>query len=175
MPYKTSLCEAETLCAHLSRDDKLYAALSEDTDVLACGAKVFLHKINTNDDTCTLVKLDKILEALELTSQEFQDLCILCGTDYNSNLPKIGSHGAYKLIKEYGTIDKFPDTIDTSSLNFKRGREIFSTYPGELPKTTFCGNPKWEELYTFLFENNCSNSLQSIKKIIKPVEIIFIE
>ena len=175
VPYTTSLCEAETLCAHLARDGKVYGALSEDTDLLACEASVFLHKLNTRDDTCYILNLEQVREALELDRQEFQDFCIMCGTDYNSNLPKIGPMGAYKLIKEHGNLDSFPNDIDVSSLTHTRVREIFSTYPSEVPDTTFCGTPQWDKLSGFLFKHNCHAALANIQTVLNPVEIVFAE
>ncbi len=173
VPYTTSLGEAETLCAHLSRDNKVYGALSEDTDLLPCGAKVFLHKINTHKDTCVTMKLEDARNALEFSSQEFQDFCIMCGTDYNSNLPKIGSVGAYKLIKEYGELTKFPESIDITSLNYIRVRELFSSYPSEMFDIPFCCQPKWKKLSEFLFKNNCHGAYSSIKNVMTPTEIVF--
>ena len=173
IPYETSASEAETLCGHLVVQEKVSAALSEDTDLLACGTKFFLHKINTREDTCDVLELSLILEKLNLTFQQFQDLCILCGTDYNSNIPKIGPHGAYKLITEHGTLEKFPETIDTSKLNFVRVRQLFSEYPGILPKVTFCKEPKWIELATYLFKINYQNTLSAIEAAMKPQEICF--
>ena len=48
---------------------------------------------------CTCVNHEKLLSLLSLNKSQFLDLCILCGTDYNKNLPKIGSFTAYKYIK----------------------------------------------------------------------------
>ena len=173
VPYTTSLCEAETLCAHLSRDGKVYGALSEDTDLLACEASVFLHKLNTRDDTCFVLNIEEVREALELDRQEFQDFCIMCGTDYNSNLPKIGPMSAYKLIKAHGNLDSFPEDMDVSSLTHTRVREIFSTYPSEVPDATFCGTPQWDKLSGFLFKHNCHVAYANIQTVMNPVEIVF--
>jgi len=175
IPHSVSKGEAETLCAHLSRDGVVYGALSEDTDLLPCGCKYFLHKINVRNETCEVVEIDKVLELLELTFEEFQEFCILCGTDYNSNIKKIGPHGAYKLIKEHKGIGNFPETIDASAIDYVRIKEIFSSYPEELPDVDFCGTPDWENLPEFLFKINCGNSLQSIKRNLSPQKIIFVE
>lgn len=175
VPYVTSLSEAETLCAHLSRDDKVFAALSEDTDLLPSGCKMFLHKLNTRNDTCMLLNIDDILTSLEITFQQFQDFCILCGTDYNSNLPKIGPVGAFKLITSHGTLDDFPQEINKSSLNYVRVREIFSSYPSELPNVEFCGLPDLQNLQPFLFKINCPNAFGEIKRTFTPSELTFVD
>ena len=51
------------------------------------------------------------------------NLCILCGTDYNKNIYKVGPKKAYDLLKKHESIDNF--TIDTSILNHIRVRELF--------------------------------------------------
>jgi 5'-3' exonuclease len=175
IPHTVSKGEAETLCAHLSRDGVVHGALSEDTDLLPCGCKYFLHKINIKGETCEVVEISKVLEILELTFDEFQDFCILCGTDYNSNIRMVGPHGAYKLIKEYRNISKFPDTIDTSAIDHVRVKEIFSTYPEDLPPVDFCSTPDWDNLPEFLFKINCGNSLPALKRNLNNQEIIFVE
>ena len=64
-----------------------------------------------------------------MNSQQFTDFCIMCGTDYNKNIHRIGGEKAYKLLKKYGTLDNIEmecKELDLSILNFKRVREIFS-------------------------------------------------
>ena len=42
LPYIVSRGEAETLMAHLCKEDIIDGCISEDTDVLACGGKIFI-------------------------------------------------------------------------------------------------------------------------------------
>ena len=58
--------------------------------------------MDTINDTCVRIKHPEILESLELEDRQFLDLCIMCGTDYNPNIPKIGSKSAYKRIIQHG-------------------------------------------------------------------------
>lgn len=44
------------------------------------------------------IDLSKVLEGLELSQEEFIDLCILCGCDYTSTITGIGQVKAYKYI-----------------------------------------------------------------------------
>ena len=50
---------------------------------------------NYVDEYC----LEGILENLEISYNQFVDLCILCGCDYTSKIYGIGYVNAYKLIK----------------------------------------------------------------------------
>ena len=50
--------------------------------------------------------LDKILEGMALTREEFVDLCILLGCDYCATIRGIGPKKAVELIKQYKSIEK---------------------------------------------------------------------
>ena len=55
VPYFMAPVEAETMASDLCKRGIVDAVLTEDTDVLAYGAPVFLSKINTSTDTCVRV------------------------------------------------------------------------------------------------------------------------
>ena len=52
------------------------------------------------------IHLDRILAELELSMDEFIDLCILLGCDYCDSIKGIGPHRALTLIKEHKSIEK---------------------------------------------------------------------
>ena len=54
----------------------------------------------------------QVLAELELTEDEFIDLCILCGCDYTSKIPSIGPVRALALIKKHGSIEKILAELD---------------------------------------------------------------
>jgi flap endonuclease-1 len=47
------------------------------------------------------IYLERVLEGLELTMDQFIDLCILLGCDYCDSIKGIGPMRAMQLIKEY--------------------------------------------------------------------------
>ena len=93
------------MCANLALNGKVDGVLSDDTDVLAYGTKLFLTGINTTKNSCIEIQIDNILSQINFTYEQFRDLCIMCGTDYNRNIPKVGSINAYKLIIQYESIE----------------------------------------------------------------------
>ena len=101
IPYTTAISEAEAYSSYLCIHDKVNAVLSEDTDVLAYGAPLFLTKIDTMNDTVVCINYQKMLDELEMTKETFIDLCIMLGCDYNTNIPKIGPEKSYALLKLY--------------------------------------------------------------------------
>jgi len=135
-----SLAEAETLCAQLCVHGIVDAVLSNDTDVLAYGCPTFLAKLELNDkphrhrETVMEIKFAHILSALQMTKEQFRDLCIMCGTDYNKNIYHVGNDKAFRLLQKYGSIEEIAQntTKDITILNHVRVRELFHV-PEESP------------------------------------------
>ena len=178
IPYHQATTEAEATASYLCREKIVSAVLSEDTDVLAYGTPVFLSKINTHAETCVLIKLDQILNRLNLSYEGFKDLCIMCGTDYNKNIPSIGPQKAYRLIKQFQTIDGVNDNtiLDVSPLNHIRTRELF-TFPKDYfnKLISFCGTPDYNKLQEFLFKNNCKISPDYVEKCFNSKPLNFVD
>jgi 5'-3' exonuclease len=51
------------------------------------------------------IDLSVLLSELELSMEQFIDLCIMCGCDYASNIRGIGAVRALALIKQHGSIE----------------------------------------------------------------------
>jgi 5'-3' exonuclease len=126
--YITAPGEGEVLCAALCKSGKIDGVISEDSDVLACGGKVFI-KID-NKGSCNVIYLEELLKAMELTYEEFLDFCILCSCDFNRRIPKVGPVKALKLIKTHKKLEGLEDLYNTECLRYKRCREIFSDTRG---------------------------------------------
>ena len=56
--------------------------------------------------------LEKMLAALELTQDQFIDVCILSGCDYAETIKGIGSTTAFKLVKDKGSLDAVIKSLD---------------------------------------------------------------
>lgn len=56
----------------------------------------------------------RILQEMNLSRQQFIDLCILLGCDYCGTIKGIGPKKAIDLIKQHGSIEKILDNIDQS-------------------------------------------------------------
>jgi flap endonuclease-1 len=121
VPCLQSENEAETLCCKLSRNVKnkkdnsdleknncnlkSIGVISEDTDVLAYGCEMFICDLNIVNGDCNVIYLPSLLETMELEYQQFLEFCILSGTDYNSNIPGIGSVKCYDWILKHKSIN----------------------------------------------------------------------
>ena len=107
VPYIVANGEAEGLCVKLSREGYVEGCISEDTDVLANGGKIFMRDFSISKNTIVACYYKELLNKLELTEEQFQDVCILCGCDYTEKIAGIGHVNAYKIIKKYGNIETF--------------------------------------------------------------------
>ena len=114
VPYFQSENEAETLCCRMClnvKDDNCnkkrvpIGVISEDSDVLAYGANILLCDLNISNGECNVIYLPSLLKTMELNYNEFLDFCILSGTDYNNNIPGIGSVKCLELINKYRSIE----------------------------------------------------------------------
>ena len=168
VPYFIASNEAEKMCSKLCIDGEVDAVLSEDTDTIAYGTPVFLSKIDINNSTCVRVHFQSLLEKLEMSQQEFLDFCILCGTDYNSNIQGVGSVSSFKLIKAHGSIEGIGENTqyDTSCLNYKRVRELFTEFNPDDSKTDvqYCGEPDFDVLRNFLNSINLRMNMDYLRK-----------
>lgn len=158
--------EAEATCSELSKKGFVTAVLTEDTDVLAYGAPVMLHKMDINEETFIEIDYGEILQELNLTPDQFLDFCIMCGTDYNQNVPKIGSEKAYKLIRSYGNIEGIIENLPGISfdvLNYEIVRSLFKKKPCINDEyVPYCGFPNRVVLENLHFMNNCKFDLNRL-------------
>lgn len=161
IPYYDSDNEAETMCAYLCRHGKMDAVLSDDTDVLVYETPIFLTRLNIMKETVTEIRYTDVINTLQITPDTFRDFCILSGTDYNRNIYRIGHEKAFKLLKEYPSIEQIQENtdIDISILNHIRVREIFSVNPTPPEINLKCGVPDIEGLARYVVENNLKLSL----------------
>ena len=172
VPWIYAPSEAEAYCSHLCISGLVDCVLSEDSDILAYKCPIFLSKINTSTETVIEILYEDVLKETNLTSEQFTDFCIMCGTDYNKNIPKIGPVMSFKLIKESGSIDNLD--LDVSCLNHVRVRDIF-TFRDKLKniQVSYCGTPDYNKLEEFCFINNCYINLDEIKNVNKA-KLVFI-
>lgn len=160
IPFFDSTNEAETLCSVMCVHGQVEGVLSNDTDVLAYGTPVFLTRLNLQKEMCVEIRIDDVLEALNMDLSQFREFCIMCGTDYNRNMYRIGHDKAYKLLQKHHDIDTIEQELgyDVSILNHKRVTEIF-TVPSELDETYILSDERvtmnQNEFDEFCLVNHC--------------------
>lgn len=109
--------EGEAYCAYLVRSGYCTALYTSDSDAGAYRAPIVITEIeqasfdsdNNRYQQCEVIYYQQIFSALELTPEQYIDLCILSGTDYNDNIAGKGVGKCYPLLKQYGSIEAIPD------------------------------------------------------------------
>jgi 5'-3' exonuclease len=132
VPWINAPGEAEMFCTSLCVEKKVHAVFSSDSDALAAGCPLVIREYSNNGFKC--IFLENILNHLKLTREQWLDVCIMCGTDFNKNLPNIGPKNALNLIRTFKCIENVP--FDTSTLNHERVRQLF-VLPNVSPSFSF--------------------------------------
>ena len=106
IPYIDSLGEADAQCAELVKSGQAYAVCSEDMDILTFGSTRILRKMSLSKNRPIYeINLENVLCELDITFDQFIDLCILLGCDYCDTIKGVGRIKALQLIKSIGTLD----------------------------------------------------------------------
>ncbi|KAK2172112.1 hypothetical protein NP493_991g00067 [Ridgeia piscesae] len=145
IPYVEAPCEAEAQCAALVKAGKVFAVGTEDMDALTFGTTVLLRHLTFSEARKMPIRefhLDRVLNELGLSQDEFIDMCILLGCDYCDSIRGIGPKRAVDLIKQHRTIEGILKHIDTKKYTvpedwpYERARSLFQkpdvTDPEEL-------------------------------------------
>ena len=165
IPFIDAEGEAEATCASLVRQGLVTAVLTEDTDVLAYKAPIMLHKMDILKGTFMEIDYEEILNQLQFTDSQFLDFCIMCGTDYNTNIFKIGPDKAYKLLQQHGSIEAIQEAnpnISISTLNYEKTRSLFDHNVNYNINIPYCGFPNKVEFEKLYFVNNCKFDLEKL-------------
>lgn len=125
IPWIVANGEAEIFCASLVKKGLADAVMTKDTDVLACRVPTMLYDVDLGNSEFTVIKIETILKKIGLNEKSWLDLCIMCGTDFNSNVPRVGPVKSLKYIREFETIDSLDGKLDVTILSHVKTREIF--------------------------------------------------
>ena len=171
--YIEAIGEADELCARLVIKKYAYACLSEDMDLFLYGCPRVLRYLSLSNENVILYHLDKILKDLDLTFKEFKEICVVSGTDYNSenglNLYKILDY--FKEYKEFRKINNSKDFytwLDENQNCIDNLYKLYDTYYMFEPD-----NNKLPNLRTIKL--NKETNIDKIKEIMKPEGFIFLE
>lgn len=117
--------EADRTCAKMCIRGDVDAVFSPDYDLLAYLCPVLIRDVD--DTNADIIVLADVLQGLQISKQQFVDMCILMGTDYNDKIPQIGPKTALKLIREYGSLENIElnSDLDISCLDWRKGRQIY--------------------------------------------------
>jgi len=171
--------EADSYCSKLCKDGIVDMCLSDDMDLLAGGSAILLRNFNSN--TVLEYDLKLILKELNITYDQWVDLCILFGCDYTSRIIGINSKNAYKYITIYGSIEgiiKNLKDINTkfhvpNSFDYVSSRKLFKQceHYGPCSRHDFSKKSLWNtnfyHIKRFVQNNTLLSSRQINNRLIK--------
>ncbi|KAE9618889.1 Flap endonuclease 1 [Lupinus albus] len=148
-------------------------------DSLTFGAPKFLrHLMDPSSKKVPVMEfeIEKILEGLNMTMDQFIDFCILSGCDYCESIRGIGGITALKLIRQHGSIENVLDKINKERYQipddwlYREARCLFKEpiVSSEEEELNLKWSPPDEEgLKTFLINENGFNNDRVTKAIEK--------
>jgi len=104
--------EADGLCASFVLSGKAWACMSDDMDMFVYGCNRILRYTSLLNHTAVLYDVRGILDTLTMTHDEFKDVCVLSGTDYNAN-GKTSLYSSMNLFNKYKSSNEY-DLINSS-------------------------------------------------------------
>lgn len=120
IPYLNAVGEADALCAKLYKEGYIHACLTDDMDLLAhgCGRTIKFHEGKIYE-----FNLTHILTELNLSHNQFVEMCILFGCDYIHCI-KINIEDSFRLIKKHKTIEGIINSEEHEILNNNNEKSI---------------------------------------------------
>lgn len=106
IPYIEAPEEADSQLAYLCKENLVYAVLTEDMDILTFGSPRIIRNLTNNKKIPIEIELNKVLEKLSLSYEQFIELCILFGCDYCSSLSDVKQNEIYNTYVLNKSIDK---------------------------------------------------------------------
>jgi 5'-3' exonuclease len=113
--------EADYVCGYLAKTNIVDAVISDDTDMFVLGCPTVIRFVSIVQNTCVVYKLCEILDILKLSYTEFEYLCSISKSDYNTSIdtPTFEQHYK-KLMNGALTIENEKNKIYTQELEKAR-------------------------------------------------------
>lgn len=169
--YYFAPSEADHLCAYLTNSGHTYATLSDDMDMILLGCNRVLRGFNLLKHDVFMYNTNSILQELQLSCNEMQQIVIMAGTDYNTeNIVPIRS--AFKYYTEYKASEKdchFYEWLkDTYHIDTKIYMDIIELFTIE----------NYRIMFDNFMKNNvykkCRFNVHKIKNIMRKYNFIFV-
>lgn len=142
IPVVQAPAEADPQCVYLVSNNIAYGVATEDMDILTFGAKHLIRKL-TSGSQCTIYDFDTILKDLDVTHDQFIDICILLGCDYTGTIYGLGLKKIYNAIKVHGNIENIliaNPKLSAVNCDYVTARQCFKH-----PEIIDVGDVSWEK------------------------------
>ena len=164
LPVVQAPSEGEAQAAHMAARGDVQSVASQDYDSLLFGAprvvrnlaitgKRKLPKKNIYVDVePETIDLEAGLAALGISRKQLVEIGIMCGTDYNPGLSRVGPKTALKLIREKGDLESILANQEEKIENYCEIREFFLHPDVTDDYTVKMARPRVDQIVSFLVE-----------------------
>ncbi len=164
LPVVQASSEGEAQAAYMAIKGSVDVVGSQDYDSLLFGAPLVVRNLAITgkrklpgrniyvDVEPEIIDLDEGLKSLGITRRQLIEIAIMCGTDYNPGLSRVGPKTALKLIREMGDLESILANRDEKIENFAEIREFF-LHPDVTDQYTIkMSRPRIDEIVSFLVD-----------------------
>jgi flap endonuclease-1 len=167
--------ESDMLCAHYVNSGKVYACMSEDMDMFAYQCPRIIRYFSILNEECIMYDTSVIVRELSMNLNEFKQLCILSGTDYNKTENNIFHY--------YNTYVEFKNKYKSQGL-FRNGKTfleyidmLYSEFDREKFDKVFklfTVKSDFNDKFDGLMVKNTDMKYDIVKNILKENNFIFV-
>ena len=181
IPVVQAPSEGEAQAAHMAIRSDVDLVGSQDYDALLFGApKVVRNMAITGKRKLPgknvyvevqpeVISLDKELLRLGIERRQLVEIAIMCGTDYNEGLKRVGPKTALKLIKEHRDLEGVLEARDETIENAAEIRDLFLDPPVTDDYEIEMKKPNAEKILAFLCDER-DFSQERVEKATKRLE-----
>lgn len=109
IPFLVADTESEKLGAQKVREGRIAAFITNDGDAMTFGCPAMIRNFRKHSQPLQMVRLERVLRALDVTYPQFVDACIVAGCDFTESkgLPNLGLVKALAAVREHGSLENF--------------------------------------------------------------------
>ena len=115
--------EADALCAKLAIKRRVFACMSDDTDMFVYGCPIVLRHVSLLNHSAVSYNMADILADMKITQDEFKMMCIVNGTDYNvpTNPPTENETMKNRIVTIYEQLLEFKKLSEKERKKYESG------------------------------------------------------
>jgi len=164
IPVVVAPSEGEAQASFMAEKGDVDYVSSQDYDAFVFGAKTVIRNLTISgkrklpgknvyvDVLPEKVILEKNLKRLDVTRDQFIDIALCTGTDFNKGIDRVGAKTALKLIKEYGSFEAVLKSkgLEDQIERYAAAKEFFHHPPTTSDYTLKWERPDKEKMIEFL-------------------------
>jgi flap endonuclease-1 len=105
VPYIVAVEEADSEIAKLCENGYVDIVSSDDMDILTFGSPKIVRNLFSTRLPINEINQKELLNKLNLTYEQFVELCILFGSDYNEHIKNIKTNDIYNIYIKNKSLD----------------------------------------------------------------------